>query len=197
MPRVRGAARLPVSKTWYDRGYHSDQGATPECVGHGWAHWLHASPFRQFLQPHGIYTMAQHLDEWEGTDYDGTSVRAGAKVLQMLGAIGEYRWATQVVPVAKHILANGPVVIGVNWYEGMEEPDPGTGLIRPTGEALGGHCACLIGFDGRRGQFKLKNSWGTEWGLGGYAWIGIADLQRLLDEDGEACCGLEQALKPA
>ncbi|NRB62807.1 MAG: hypothetical protein HRU40_07240, partial [Saprospiraceae bacterium] len=35
----------------------------------------------------------------------------------------------------------------------------------------GGHAMVVIGYDHRRGAFKLMNSWGTEWGQQGFIWI--------------------------
>lgn len=166
------------------------------CVGHGWAHWLHSSPFRQYLDPRGIYHLAQFVDEWNGENYEGTSVRAGAKVLAELGAIGSYKWTWQASTVARHILTVSPVVIGVEWYEGMAEPAD-DGVMNVTGELLGGHCVCLVGYSSRTNQFKVKNSWGTGWGKGGYGYLYLTDLQHLLDRDGEACVGFEQALRPS
>lgn len=182
------------SRVWSCRSWHGDQGAEPSCVGFGWAHWLNCYPIRQFMDPSGIYEIAQHFDEWEGNQYDGTSVRAGAKVLQSLGAISEYQWTVSADTVANHILIKGPVVIGVNWYQGMSNPDS-KGVVSITGRSLGGHCVCLVGVLAS-GMFKLKNSWGTSWGKGGYAYISSPDLQKLLTANGEACVGIERRMSP-
>ena len=180
-------------KSWSTMGYHSDQGRTSSCVGHGWSHWLHAAPIRQWMNPYGIYELAQYFDEWEGVGYQGTSVRGAAKVLSKLGAIGGYEWAWDAATVGTHILEVGPVVIGVDWYEGMNNPDS-YGYVRLTGRSLGGHCVLLSGYNGDRGMFKIKNSYGTSWGRKGYAYLAEADLDRLLKAGGEACCGTEVKL---
>lgn len=41
-------------------------------------------------------------------------------------------------------------------------------------EVLGGHCMLLCGYDHRRKVFIVRNSWGEEWGMSGYAEIGYA-----------------------
>lgn len=49
-----------------------------------------------------------------------------------------------------------------------------TGVLhRPTvNDSLqGGHAVVLVGYDDARGAFKVRNSWGKSWGLGGYFWI--------------------------
>lgn len=40
-----------------------------------------------------------------------------------------------------------------------------------SGKSRGNHAVCLIGYDDNKKAFKLINSWGTSWGLGGYGWI--------------------------
>jgi len=183
------------SRTWSTYGWHGDQGKEGSCVGFGWAHWLHSQPIRQYVDPIGIYKLAQHLDEWEGTDYDGTSVRAGAKVLSYLGAIQEYRWTWDAKVIANHVLMRGPVVIGVKWYNDMNRPNS-KGLMSIGGKLLGGHCVMIMGYNGSKKIFKIKNSYGTAWGNRGYAYISLDDLQSLLHDGGEACVGIESKMKP-
>lgn len=176
---------------WRDTWWRGDQGSEPACVGFAWAHWLAAAPIRQLVDPVGIYTLAQHLDEWEGTDYDGTSVRAGAKVLSLLGMIGEYRWAWRVSDVIPVVLELGPVVIGVDWYEGMEESDD-KGFLNLTGDVLGGHAVLIRGVDRKKERLQILNSWEPNWGDEGHAWLRFADLDKLLKADGEACLAVER-----
>lgn len=37
--------------------------------------------------------------------------------------------------------------------------------------SLGGHAVAIIGYDQERQQFLFKNSFGTDWGAAGYAWL--------------------------
>lgn len=45
------------------------------------------------------------------------------------------------------------------------------GMPQPGEEDSGYHAVVLTGFDNRRQSFLLRNSWGANWGNGGYAWI--------------------------
>jgi hypothetical protein len=60
-------------------------------------------------------------------------------------------------------------------HEGWGKIDPQTGVIPgPAGMAqLGGHAYALVGYDER--GFWLQNSWGAEWGKGGFALITYED----------------------
>lgn len=39
------------------------------------------------------------------------------------------------------------------------------------GRSIGGHAACIIGYDDTKQAFKYINSWGTDYGLNGYGWL--------------------------
>jgi hypothetical protein len=170
----------------------TDQGETSACVGHAWYNWLGASPVRQVpLLPNGLYELARHYDEWEGEDYDGTSVRGAAKVLKLTGHVVEYVWEWQLDPIANYLLEQGPVVLGVNWYGGMYNPDK-NGLIKPTGRVLGGHAVLAYGINIKKELVWIRNSWGKGWGINGNCLISLDDLAQLLGEDGECCSATER-----
>jgi hypothetical protein len=189
-----------------------DQGATSTCVGHSWRLWLEMAPRLHppsfGLPPHDIYRQAVRLDEWRENDGEaglpddrlqfGTSVRAGAKVMQQAGYIGEYRWAFDAATISDFVTRRdgAPVVVGTNWYAGMIDPDPRTGRVQLSGSVLGGHAWLVRWFDERSMTFTGVSSWGTGWGKLGQFAIRYEDLDRLIrQEQGEACCGVELATR--
>lgn len=46
------------------------------------------------------------------------------------------------------------------------------GVLRGTGSGRANHAVTLVGYDDQRRAWLIKNSWGIEWGMNGYAWIG-------------------------
>ena len=50
------------------------------------------------------------------------------------------------------------------------------GVIPFTAEALGGHAFAIVGYDER--GFWIQNSWGRDWGKGGFALISYDDWLR-------------------
>jgi len=177
---------------WWTNGYWGNQGNNPYCVGYGWAHWIEDGPITHpgQIDPVMIYKEAQKVDEWPGEDYEGTSVRAGAKVLQSKGLISNYYWATIIDEITRAILEVGPVTVGTDWYDGMFEPDS-KGIIKPSGSIAGGHCYLLDGINMKTGLLRLKNSWGRDWGKKGFALISLEDFSYLLSAEGEACLATE------
>jgi hypothetical protein len=146
-----------------------------------------------------IYRAAQRIDEWEGEQYSGTSVLAGAKVVTASGYIGGYRWCFGIADVRDAVVRIGPVVIGIPWYEEMYETRA-SGLVKVGGGLVGGHCITLTGYnpsmdiDGKvREVFRWRNSWGPTYGIKGSGFIEGFRLAALLDDGGEACVPMDRA----
>ena len=188
-------ASRPRRKTWR-LGARLDQGPYPHCVGYAWRHFLLAAP-RRLNAPTwtggAIYHLAQRLDEWDGTEYDGTSVRGGARALtEVAKLVAEYRWAFSAEDALNAVGNAGPVVMGTDWRAGMNRAD-NEGIIRYTGRLDGGHAYLLIGYDDRRELALVHNSWGEGWGVRGRAWLPYADLEQAIRDAGEACMAVERA----
>jgi len=183
------------SKYWDANGWWGNQGNTSQCVGYAWAHWIEDGPVGHdgvapIIKPDLIYTEAQKIDEWPGENYNGTSVRAGAKYLQSTNKIKSYYWGYDLDTLVKTVLNLGPVVVGSYWYQSMFYPDS-NGLIRINGSVVGGHAYVINGIDLDKRLFRIKNSWGRTWGLQGHAFISFTDMSRLISMSGEICLAVE------
>lgn len=200
------APQEPRAKYW-SPGVTTDQGYEGACVGHAWTGELTAAPkpFKALPEQANalakrVYKRAQELDPWPGEDYSGTSVLAGAKAIKELGYFEQYRWAFTVEQVRDAIIAEGPVVIGINWYDSMYETQP-NGLVEVSGKYVGGHALVLTGYGprarlkgvkGTHELFRWKNSWGSTYGINGLGLIKIEDLEFLLNHQGEACVPMDR-----
>lgn len=198
---IRRGTTVPRPVLWQE-GVALDQGSEGACVGFAWMGEALAEPAMPEPQPMvaaanrraiSYYKMAQKLDDFPGEDYSGTSVLAGAKVMKREGWIEGYRWCFSIDEVRDAVIKEGPVVIGIPWFESMYETDS-NGLVRIHGQLVGGHAIFLTGYVPNMsiaGQtldvFRWRNSWGTSYGLGGSAFISYQDLAELLSQQGEAC----------
>lgn len=96
-----------------------------------------------------------------------------------LTLFGSKEKETEKVRRVKVALAkNKPVVVGMlvlrNFYElkNAQYWHPGLGNTAPAG----GHALVVVGYDDHKGAFRLMNSWGKNWGDGGYIWIKYKDF---------------------
>jgi hypothetical protein len=203
---------IPTRKMWWDKGAQYDQGNTGTCVGHAWAHWVEDGPIRhpdEVIDPMDLYCDLVKWDPWTQNDTPcdlqfGSTVRAGAQELLHRGWIGSYWWAWEIEAMKIALKIQSPVVIGINWYDPMFTPVPrlfSDGKTRsvisipPGAKLAGGHALTTTGIidepDLNIGLVKVKNSWGPEWGDNGHGWLEFATMDRLIQEDGEACLCVE------
>lgn len=189
-----------------------DQGSEGACVGHAWVGEAIASPRPDYATTSArasavgfeVYRRAKQIDEWPGEDYSGTSVLAGAKAMRERGLIGGYYWSFGIDQLWRAVIAEGPAVIGIPWYDSMYATRPGN-LVEVDGDLVGGHAILLTGYHPNRRfnvggryvyhrAFEWRNSWGHFYGRGGTAWIRYEDLRDLLAEWGEACIPVQRSL---
>jgi C1A family cysteine protease len=184
-----------------------DQGSLGSCTGNASCGALGTKPIYDAL-PSGhpaldeslavnIYSEATKIDPYDGTypptdtGSDGLSV---AKVCTTMGFISGYLHATSLEAM-QNALQDTPVIVGVNWYEGFDNPDS-NGVVTVSGKVRGGHEFEVIGIDMEKSLFHAVNSWGTGWGVNGHFYFSFDSMTRLLSEDGD-CTQLLPLTVPA
>lgn len=150
-----------------------------------------------------FYEMARRHDEWPGDDYAGSSARGAVKGWHKSGVCSEKIWpyvpgqtSTRLTTarirearqrplgayfrvnhrdlVALHAaLAETGILMATAMVHGGWDTVGGSGVIRWTGEALGGHAFAIVGYD-REGLW-IQNSWGPGWGRGGFGRLSYDD----------------------
>lgn len=134
-----------------------------------------------------LYSEATAIDTFPGvylpddTGSDGLSV---AKAAQNFGYISGYSHAFSLQDVLG-ALTTAPVILGIMWYEGFDEPAR-DGKISKTGELRGGHEICLDEIDVANQTVWFRNSWSPYWGVRGRAYMTWDTLTELLHEQGDA-----------
>lgn len=81
--------------------------------------------------------------------------------------------------IKKAITMGFPVIFGMTVYSNYMTQSGGV-YNNATGTIKGGHAQVIVGYDDNVGAFIVRNSWGTSWGSGGYAWIEYKTLMKLL-----------------
>lgn len=215
-PMLRKLERLsplpPDAKKEYHVPVLYDQGQTQMCVGYSASGFMSAVEEPEFntaitFDAADIYQWANANDGISET-HEGSTVRAGFEFLANSGAkstgewiptepidqrhkIKQYLWAKNVHEVLHYLYTTSPVVIGINWYADMMNPDQ-NGFLSVSGDIDGGHAILVRALDLVGGFVTLRNSWGS-WGFNGTgdAYLKIEDLDRLLKEDGEATAAID------
>jgi hypothetical protein len=107
------------------------------------------------------------------------------KGFQRLSVAGD-DYKTDLLAMKQYLAQGSPIIIG-NMVGGSFMQDMlGKDTWLPTREdynenGFGGHCMCVIGYDdfkfGNEGGFQIMNSWGSEWGNNGIAWVRYKDFE--------------------
>lgn len=92
---------------------------------------------------------------------------------------------SKVQLVKKSISEKYPVVISIICPESFFHPVkdlwvPTEDVDSEITHKHGRHALCVVGYDDEKygGAFEIQNSWGSEWGNGGYVWIKYSDFAK-------------------
>ena len=91
-------------------------------------------------------------------------------------SIVQYAAVNQNEQDIKATLVSGAVVVfGFTVYDSFFGSWANSTGIMPlpkkTEGIQGGHCVVIVGYSDSKKCFKIQNSWGTNWGIGGYFWM--------------------------
>lgn len=89
--------------------------------------------------------------------------------------------SSEKIKTTKMTLSNGlPVLIGLNCPESVSSVSGPSNVWVPSESPNtnhGGHALCVVGYDDDKygGAFEIMNSWGSDWGNGGFFWVRYND----------------------
>lgn len=183
-----------------------NQGDKPHCVGYSTASLKMHQEFKEhkkyyMFDPDWLYHECKKIDGYNG---DGTYIRVALKIIQERGylakaeryklkkdtsfKIEKYVRLTSKQQIKEALYHVGPVVFGITVDESIYAPVRGI-VPEPQGRTLGGHAMIIVGYDdnkkclGSRGAFRIKNSWGRDWGSRGFAWLPYSHFDKYSDWD--------------
>ncbi|MCL2747055.1 MAG: C1 family peptidase [Oscillospiraceae bacterium] len=86
--------------------------------------------------------------------------------------ISEFATIDGTNQIKQAIYENYGVVVGIDIYESFYSINTNNYIYNvQTGNMLGGHAICLVGFDDDIQAFKFINSWGDDWADHGFAYV--------------------------
>ncbi|GAB3592091.1 hypothetical protein GCM10027446_12130 [Angustibacter peucedani] len=199
-PRSRAYAHFARERTLESVRHHRhapvlDQGDLGSCTGNAMVGAAACDPLFAGLPQRTtldedlavrLYSAATSLDDYAGTypptdtGSDGLSV---AKAAKAAGLISGYRHAFTLED-ALDALQDGPVLTGIDWYAGFDEP-AADGTVTISGAIRGGHEIVVDEYDAATGRIGLTNSWGRGWGVDGRFYMTTSTWAQLLAQDGD------------
>ena len=154
------------------------------------------------VSPRMLYALARRYDEWAGEEYEGSSCRGAMKGWYKHGVCADAVWTSgsDMPPVLSHDNAveaarrplgayfrvNHKSLVAMHAaitetevlyasaivHEGWSRVGR-DGIIPYAQEPLGGHAFAIVAYD--QDGFWVQNSWGEDWGYGGFARISYQD----------------------
>lgn len=92
--------------------------------------------------------------------------------------------AAEVLAMKQNLAKGSPCIIGMMVGGSFMQNMIGKEFWNPTSSdynksGFGGHAMCVVGYDDfyEGGSFLLMNSWGTDWGKGGFAYVRYSDFK--------------------
>jgi len=159
----------------------------------------------EIFSPRWAYWHARFHDEIPGEAYEGSTIRGGLKAWNQLGIcpwdfwpyvpydeggrlalaneealyypLGSYERLDTHQQVLYAIAEDGFVLVTGEVHSGWRKPTSNKHRIsyRSNFVKYGLHAYPIVGFDDNAGYWLARNSWGTDWGDGGHAWMKYDD----------------------
>lgn len=196
--------KLPARR-WIRNTPIFDQGDVGSCTGNAGVGMISLSPLYETVTkrfPHlplneamavNVYGRATRLDAL-GPPYfpqedRGSTTLGMLKALRAMGLIDEYRWGFGLVDALNILAWVGGPCIGIEWFEGFDEPTL-TGELKISGSVRGGHELVLDEIDPENRLVWGDNSWGPDWDEHGRFSFSWDTLGQVLEDQGEVGVGV-------
>ncbi|MEP6748764.1 MAG: C1 family peptidase [Bacteroidota bacterium] len=127
------------------------------------------------------------------TNQPGPQLEQQATQYKMRGfnrlTVGNSTDVIDLAAIKQNLSQGAPVAIGMMVGQSFMQDMMGKDLWQPSGDdnsmqGFGGHAMCVVGYDDAKygGAFLLMNSWGSQWGTNGFAWVRYGDFKKFVRE---------------
>ena len=186
-----------------DESYVAEGVGVHNCVAYSSASLKMHQEFKEHkkyysFDPHWLYALCKKNDQIP--NQDGTYIRVALKIVQEQGYLAKaqryklkqdtnfkidaYVRLNSIDEIFEAIYYVGPVVAGIQFDDGLFNPDQNGIIPEPNGKSKYGHAVTICGWNKNKkcqdsvGALLVKNSWGTDWGKKGYFWLPLSYLER-------------------
>ncbi|MDO6440045.1 C1 family peptidase [Cyclobacterium sp. 1_MG-2023] len=133
------------------------------------------------LKSSGVSTIEDFpYSEFECSSKPNQTVKQKAKNY----AIAEWRRVnfSDDIEVKSQLNSGFPIVIGMRVDQGFENLGMNQIYTNPSGQEKGGHAMVVTGYDDSKKAYKILNSWSTNFGTNGYAWVSYSAFKARVRE---------------
>jgi C1A family cysteine protease len=138
--------------------------------------WTPESAARQLMKT-GVADEACMPYTSGATGQDVSCNSGCADISQRTYKISNYTTPTSYmknIDAIKRALQNGPLMTSLSVYADFMSYAGGV-YKHTAGEYLGGHAISIVGYDDATQSFIIRNSWGEDWGEGGFGHVSYTD----------------------
>jgi hypothetical protein len=187
--------KLPKAINWFNMCIPVlDQGNQPACVGYA---GVGMKEEQEMLECNRLINFSgldfyNRLKELDGMPNEqGTNIRVAMKTLQDEGIkdstncaykIESYASVKSIEELKYAITANGFAEVGIEVFENFFTPIDGIVDFKEGAKSEGLHATLFGAFDDNTEKFILKNSWGVNWGIGGYCYVTYKYVEKALND---------------
>lgn len=100
----------------------------------------------------------------------GYSIKAYASLTNQFGRMEN----NDYLRIKKCLAEKNPVIFSIKCYSSLFDVSKDGIWKKPAVDTIvGNHALCIVGYDDTKngGSFEVMNSWGTDWGQGGFFWM--------------------------
>jgi len=201
--------KLPKAVNWFDATIPVlNQGQDPSCVGYS---AVAMKKEHEKIETGNILNFSgmdlyERCKKVDGIpDQQGTHIRVAMKLLQNEGVkdpensiykVGAYTKVNTLEELKFAVVANGFALIGVDVFANFYEPKNGVIDYLENQANNGGHAILVGAFDDALERVAFKNSWGVDWGLGGFAYLTYEYISKAM-KSAWTTIDLDNELSPA
>ncbi|MEO7768470.1 MAG: C1 family peptidase, partial [Ferruginibacter sp.] len=129
------------------------------------------------LLSEGVSGCLKAMDAAKDREAGDYTIKAYTSLTTLFGAISK----NEIIAIKKSLAEKKPVIFSIKCYKSLfNVGKDGIWNMGVNDSITGNHAICIVGYDDNKlgGAFEILNSWGTDWGNGGFFWLTYDQLKQ-------------------